>query len=396
MLHRYLTPRLTLLASTHFVIDSCASFLTPLLPLLMQKLDLNLTLVGTLIALSSISSSLAQPLFGVWADRLRRPWLIVFGPIIAAVFLCSVGLAPNYGWLVAFIMLGGIGVAAFHPQAAALASTLLPKRGLAMSLFVSGGTIGFSVGPLIAVAIVSMLGLHNTWVWALSGVAISIPLMIWFRRVPPVERRAHETPRWRELRPVAGHVIRLYLTTVCRYAAGYGFMTFLPIFLTQQGRSFEFGGLAVSAFLTTGAIGAFIGGWLSDRVGGRSVVMWSLAGSIPFFFAFIFLPTNAALVALMAGNFILQLSLPVMVVMGQEVAPRHASTMASLLMGGAWGIGLLLMGPIGALADVTSLETGLAVLAGILVAGLVFAVGIPDTRRLRASAPAAIEGAGDA
>lgn len=386
MLLRFLTPRVSLLTSTHFVIDSCASFLTPLLPLLMQKLDLNLTLVGGLIALSSLSSSLAQPLFGMWADRLHRPWLVVAGPIVAASFLCSVGLAPSYGWLVACIMLGGVGVAAFHPQAAALASTLLPRRGLAMSVFVTGGTIGFSVGPLIAVAIVSSLGLHNTWIWGLTGILISIPLLIWFRRIPPRTEPMPQRARWSELRPVAGHVRDLYLTTVCRYATSYGFMVFLPIFLTHHGRSFEFGGLAVSAYLTTGAIGAFIGGWLSDRVGGRTVVLWSLAGSLPFFLAFIFVPVSVALPVLLVGHLILQLSLPVMVVMGQEIAPRHASTMASLLMGGAWGIGLLLMGPVGALADARGIETALGVLASILVVGLLLALRLPDTRAVDAGA----------
>ena len=104
-------------------------------------------------------------------------------------------------------------------------------------------------------------------------------------------------------------------------------------------------------------------------------------------------PATAALVALLVGNFILQLSLPVMVVMGQEVAPRHASTMASLLMGGAWGIGLLLMGPIGVLADAAGLQAGLTVLASFLVVGLLLALRLPDTRAVAVSQSARVEGA---
>lgn len=378
--HRYLTPRLSLIAITHFVIDSCSNFVTPLFPLLIQKLDLSLTLVGTLVALSSITSSLAQPVFGLWSDRLRRPWFIAFGPLVAAVFLCSVGRAPSFGVLVALLMLGGLGVAAFHPQAAVAASTLIPRRGLAMSIFVSGGTVGFSIGPLIAVGIVSLFGLENTWVWSISGVLISIPLFAWFARMPPVERPRHERASLRELKPVARHVAVLYFTTVCRYAVGYGFMMFLPILMAQRGHSFEFGGLAVSAYLTAGAIGAFMGGWLSDRTGSKTVLVASLASAIPFFYVFLALTGPAALAAIFVGSFMLQASLPVMVVMGHEIAPRHGSTMAGLLMGAAWGVGLLLMGPVGALADATSIPTALAALAGLLVVGTGLAVTLPDTR----------------
>jgi len=156
------TPRLWLLALAHFTIDAYSSFFSPLLPLLVAKLDLSLTRVGTLVALASVSSSFAQPVFGLIGDRLRRPWFIAFGPLMAALFMSGIGMAPDYGTLVALLMLGGIGVAAFHPQAAALSSDLSPRRGLAMAVFVTGGTMGFALGPLLAVLVVGAFGLERT------------------------------------------------------------------------------------------------------------------------------------------------------------------------------------------------------------------------------------------
>src|SRR5437867_7708214 len=144
-MRRLLAPRLVLLSLAHFSIDAYSSFVSPLLPLLVAKLDLTLTRVGTLIALSSLSSSLSQPLFGLIADRIRRPWFVAFGPLCAAVFLSAVGLAPNFGWLIALLMLGGLGAAAFHPQGAALATDRAERRSLALSLFVGGGPLGFSL-----------------------------------------------------------------------------------------------------------------------------------------------------------------------------------------------------------------------------------------------------------
>jgi FSR family fosmidomycin resistance protein-like MFS transporter len=167
-------------------------------------------------------------------------------------------------------------------------------------------------------------------------------------------------------------------------------MTFMPILMSQRGHGFEFGGLAVTGYLTAGAIGGFLGGWLSDRIGSKRVLVASLAGSIPFFYAFLFLPDAAALAVIFVGNLILQASLPVMVVMGQEIAPRHGSTMAGLVMGAAWGVGLLLMGPAGALADAYGIQVALAALAGTLVVGLVLALALPDTRTYVPPAAAAV------
>ena len=97
------TPRLAMLAFAHFTIDAYSSFFSPLLPLLVTKLDLSLTLVGTLVALASISSSFSQPVFGLLADRIHRPWFIAFGPLVAALFLSGIGVAPTFSALLALL-----------------------------------------------------------------------------------------------------------------------------------------------------------------------------------------------------------------------------------------------------------------------------------------------------
>src|SRR5262245_33127685 len=368
-MRQVLTPRLILVSLGHFTIDSYSSFFSPLLPLLVAKLHLSLTLVGTLVALSALSSSFAQPLFGWLADRVDRPWFVAFGPLVAAVFLSSIGLAPSYASLVALLMLGGIGVAAFHPQAAVIASDLSPRRAIAMSFFVTGGTLGFALGPLIAVTVVGAVGLGRTWVAAFPGLLFSALLLAWFARVPPRPRHEGAVPALAELRPVLKPLTLLYFVVVFRSAVSYGFMTFLPLRLHQHGFTVAAGGWLLTAYLALGALGGFLGGWLADRWGGRRVVVTSFLGAAPLYFAFLYLPDVPGLVALVVGSFVLQASLPVNVVLGQELSPRHSSTISSLLMGAAWGVGALLIGPIGALADHFGLTAALTALACMLVAG---------------------------
>jgi hypothetical protein len=76
--------------------------------------------------------------------------------------------------------------------------------------------------------------------------------------------------------------------------------------------------------------------------------------------------------------------------MGQELSPVHSSTISSLLMGAAWGMGALIIGPIGALADRYGIHAGLTALSAMLLVGLLAAALLPGARR-RVTAAAAVE-----
>lgn len=386
----WMTPRLLVAAFGHFTIDAYSSFFSPLLPLLVPRLHLSLTLVGTLVALAAMSASFAQPVFGWISDRLHRPWFVAFGPLVAALFLPAIGLAPNYATLCVLLVIGGFGVAAFHPQAAVLARDSSERPAVAMSFFVTLGTLGYALGPLFAVTVVGLAGLERTWIATLPGLVMSVLLLSWFSRVTPRARHAGERPALRELRPHAWPLALLYLAVVCRSAVSFGFMTFLPLHLHAHGFSVAAGGAITTAYLAVGAIGGFFGGWFAERFGGRQVVRASFIGAAPLFLGFLLLPDAPGVASLVAGSFLLQSSLPVNVVMGQELSPRHASTISSLLMGAAWGLGALLIGPVGALADRAGLHVALLALTSVLAAGLACAIALPDIRRApKAPVPAA-------
>ncbi|HEY6865979.1 MAG TPA: MFS transporter [Candidatus Eisenbacteria bacterium] len=386
-MRRVITPRLALLALAHFSIDAYSSFFAPLLPLLIGRLHMSLTNVGTLVALASVTSSFAQPLFGWLSDRVHRPWFVALGPIVAATFLSSIGLAPSYAALVALLVAGGIGVAAFHPQAAVIASGLSSRRSLAMSVFITGGSLGFSLGPVFAVTVADRLGLERTWVASALGVLMSLVLLSQFARLDPHPRARGPRPAFSELRPVAVPLALLYGVVVCRSAVSYGFMTFLPIYLHRHGYSLSTGGALLTAYLALGGVGGFLGGWLSDRWGGRNVVRASFLGSLPLFIAFLLLPDRIGVPCLILAGFVLQTSLPVNVVLGQELSPRHSSTISSLLMGAAWGVGALLIGPLGALADAHGLQVALLSLTGMLAIGLGLALALPERMGVVERAP---------
>src|SRR4029450_9204490 len=143
-------PTVLLMACAHFMVDGYGNIFAPLLPLLIPKLHLSLAAAGTLTMLYQMAASVAQVGFGHIADRWRPRLLVMAGPVVAVSVLSFVGVAPNMTTLALVLIAGGLGGAAFHPPAAALAHRLGGDRpGLAMSVHITGGTLGVSLGPLL-------------------------------------------------------------------------------------------------------------------------------------------------------------------------------------------------------------------------------------------------------
>src|SRR5262249_59733319 len=113
---------IALLSTAHFALDSYSSYLFQLLPLMAIKLRLTPAQAGLVPPMLTIASSLMQPVYGVISDRYLKRSMVVFGPLIAAIFLSCLGTAGSLPGLIALVMLGGVGVGMVHPQGAALGS----------------------------------------------------------------------------------------------------------------------------------------------------------------------------------------------------------------------------------------------------------------------------------
>ena len=134
------------LSCGHATVDSYAAFLASLLPLLRTRFDLSLAAVGVLIFVVGFGA-VAQPLYGFIADRSERRTFLIWGPVLAAVFTCMIGWAPNRAVFVACLIMAHVGINAYHPQAAATVSRIGgARRGLAMGLFMNSGAVGFALG----------------------------------------------------------------------------------------------------------------------------------------------------------------------------------------------------------------------------------------------------------
>ena len=362
------------LALGHAVDDFYPSFLAPLLPLFVDSLGLSLASAGALATLQSMTTSLIQPLFGYLVDRVRRPTLVAWAVLASAVFTSLWGLARSGPLLVILVVLAGLGVALFHPIAGALAGQAAAtskgrrQKGLVMSLFVTGGTVGYGLGPLTAVALVSRWGLPALALAVLPGILTAILLHRFARQVPTrpaTGRRPASFPK------VGVGLVVLTFVVALRAVLAITMGTFLPLYLSQRGGSLLLGGLAVSVFRVSGALGGLVGGPLSDRIGRKQVLFLSFALALPFLWGFFQTNGWLALGLLAAAGAVITSSAPVNVLIAQEAAPDNPGMASGLMMGFAWGLGGLAVTGVGWWGDRVGLPTAFS--ATVIVAALLAA-----------------------
>jgi FSR family fosmidomycin resistance protein-like MFS transporter len=277
------------------------------------------------------------------------------------------------------VLLGGTGVAAFHPQASATAVLGAERhRARAMAIFVSAGTLGYALGPTYFSAIAMRWGLGQMQWAAVPGVLMTVLLFL-IPNAAASTARPHGGFEWRPLLAAWKPLTLLYLMVFIRSILQIAFAQFLPLYLHMD-RGFGVAGAnyVLSAYLTAGAIGGFLGGHLADRFGGRLVILFSMIVSVPFLMLFFATTGWLSLAGLVASGFILLFTIPVNVVMAQRLAPAQAGTVSALMMGFAWGMaGMVFIPIIGFASDLFSLHGVLASLTIFPVIGFLLAWKLP-------------------
>lgn len=346
--------RTALLFIGHLLNDGFASFLAPLLPLLIQRLDLSFAMAGLLGTTRILMNSLLQPGLGHWVDRLQRPWLVIIGPLLTVTAMSFIGRTSSFLILLLIMTIAGVGTALFHPAAAALvAAGNHERRGLMMALFSSGGTLGGALAPIVIVAYTKIFDLGSTPWLLIPGLALLIAFALSLRRVLPSPVRNSHQPF--HINQLPRRFFLLWAVIVMRAVSATAFVSFLAVLVIQRGGSAFAGGAAISMFLTAGAVGGFFAGNLSDRWGRKTVLLGSMLLATPLFMLFLHGPMAMLLPAIATAGLFALSATPVGVVAAQECLPGRTGLVSGLVMGLAWGMGGLALTPIGWLADMFGL-----------------------------------------
>jgi FSR family fosmidomycin resistance protein-like MFS transporter len=372
------------LGGTHFLNDLMTSVVPALLPLFKDVFHLSYTQAGLILLVSSLTSSVTQPVFGYISDQHPRPWLLPVGTLITGVGLALSGLMPSYTMLLVAIALSGLGSGLFHPEASRGAHLGAgTRKGRAQAIFQVGGNAGQAFGPLMLPLFLLATGIKGTSVFLLAGLigAFFMARLIPWYKLNLVEegRKAKKRPRGKTNIP---GLVLLVTVVIFRSFAQIGIAGFLPFFYLHQGVPLRTGDLLTFFFLLAGALGTFLGGRFSDQLGYKWLLFGSMFVTIPFAWALPHVHGILAIIDLFLLGFFVLSSFAVTVVYGQLLLPDKVGLASGLMIGlsiGAGGIGAALLGWV---SDIYGITTVFNLFVILPLLGAILTLFVPSEKRL--------------
>lgn len=357
----------------HFLNDGAANYLPGILPAVLIGLKLDVSLAGVVMTALVFGQAL-QPVTGWLADRYGGRRFLVIGLLGTSLGGALLPLLPSAWMLWPVLLIMGCTNSIFHPQAMAGARRVAgDQQGLAMSIYLVGGEIGRGIWPLIASLIVVRFGIH--WIWLLTLPAfVTLPLL--WNTLPQQPRQLQSGTRidWsRHFKPT----LLLVSFNFLRSLAIFGLTTFLPVYWIHQGGDLVVGASAITLMLIVGVIGNVGGGHLADRIGRRPVLVFSSLASCLLLVAFLWLPGELKWLALGVLGMALFASLPLGIVIAQDIFPENPSFGAGVALGLCNGLAALALSILSAIAHYAGVSAVLYSLVAVLLLATLLANIVP-------------------
>lgn len=375
-----------LMMVAHLCDDLNQGALVAVIPFLVLHNGYSYAEVTALLLASNAASAIIQPLFGWLGDKKPRPWLMALGIFLAGIGMAGVGVLPSYPLIMASAMLSGIGVAMFHPEGGRLGNlTAGEQKGKGMSIFAVGGKLGFTFGPLVATAAITLWGLPGTLIFIIPSTLCAAVLLSQNKALlgfsnPDKGSSADNLYKdnWVGFGFVMGAIS-------CRSIMYYAFLSFIPLFLVYNlGQEEAFASSVISLFALVCAVGTIASGWAGQALGAKKLIIVSYAcvAVEVIFFAFNgSLIIALILIALLALT--CDISYPSAVAMGQSFVPHHLGMASGLSFGVMVCIGGLMTPVFGLIGDYFGLQVVMLCVTAIAILGIAITLFIPKNRPMR-------------
>lgn len=375
-----------LMMIAHLCDDLNQGALVAVIPFLVLHNGYSYAEVTALLLASNAASAIIQPLFGWLGDKKPRPWLMAAGIFLAGIGMAGVGVLPNYPLIMASAMLSGIGVAMFHPEGGRLGNlTAGEQKGKGMSIFAVGGKLGFTFGPLVATAAITLWGLPGTLIFIIPSTLCAAILLSQNKALlsysNPDKQSSDESlyqDNWVGFGFVMGAIS-------CRSIMYYAFLSFIPLFLVYNlGQEEAFASSVISLFALVCAVGTIASGWAGQLLGAKRLIIVSYACVAIEVVIFAF--NGSLIVALILIAFLAltcDISYPSAVAMGQSFVPHHLGMASGLSFGVMVCIGGLMTPVFGLIGDYFGLQVVMLCVTAIALLGIIITLFIPKNRPMR-------------
>jgi MFS transporter, FSR family, fosmidomycin resistance protein len=368
-------------SGAHFAHDLYPSYIGVLIPFVQSKLGISLALASLMVPAQQMPSIL-QPFIGYFADRTSRRLFVVLTPGIAALSLSMIGLAPHLAVVILLLLVSGLASAAFHAPAVAMVGEFGgPKMGRAMAIFMAGGELARTIGPLVITAAIALFTFEGSFVVMVFGLSASAILYFTLdtsegdARARAGNQAAIKPLVKARLKPLTG----LFGYSIVKAIATVPFHFFLVALLVSKGYSEWYAGIALSILFGAGVIGGFIGGSVSDRIGRKKTLIFAALSTAPLFYLYLYLEDGSwwVLSILVVAGMVSMSVRPISLAQAQELFPEARGPMAGMML--AVGFVTMSLSSIGfgAMADWIGIETSFWIVASMSFVALPFIALLP-------------------
>ena len=357
---KFQTGNIVTISIAHLVHDVHSSFLAPLLPLLIDKLNISYSMAGLFTVFQRLPS-LFNPVIGLIADKLPVRYFLIVAPSITAISMSLLSAAPTY-WMAAILLLiAGFGSALFHTPGPVMVRHISGGRvGKGMSFFMLGGELARSLGPLLILSAVSFWSLEETYKLIPIGLGASVILYLKFRKIKIAEdfekRKREKISIPDTVKTNLGTFISLSGIIFFINMLKSSLTAFLPTYITFKGESLWLGGAALSILQLAGAVGTFSSGTISDRIGRKNTLLITAVSLPLLMWLFILLGDSFMMLILVLIGFFLFASTPVMLAIVNDIKSERPSFINGIYMTINFLISALTVTLVGFLSDITSLD----------------------------------------
>lgn len=373
----------------HLLNDAIQSVIPAIFPILHDSLQLSFTQIGWIAFTLNVTASLFQPLIGLYTDARPKPYLLPIGVVFSLFGIVVLAYAGTFSHVIMAVILVGLGSSVLHPESSRVAYLAAgPRRGLAQSIFQTGGNIGQALAPIFTALIFVPLGQFGI-IWftfaAAAGIVVQIFVAKWYQGALVVRATVRKSASVKKPLPkktvayALGILIMLLFSKFVYVASMTGFYAFylMDHFGVTTGKA----QLIIFTLLAAGALGTFMGGPLADRFGRRNMIWFSILGTAPFSLLLPFVNLFWSAVLCACIGFILLSGFSVIVVYAQELLPGKVGTVSGLFFGLAFGLGGIGSAVLGTLADATSIGFVIRLCAYLPLLGLLAAF-LPTDKKL--------------
>ncbi|MEJ2496223.1 MAG: MFS transporter [Sulfurovaceae bacterium] len=360
MSKKYNKTSVATISLAHLAHDTYSAFLAPILPLLIEKLDITLYMAAFLDIARKVPS-LLNPFFGLLAERTDARYFVILSPALTAFAMSLLGVANSYAMLIILLIISGISSTLFHiPSPGIIKASSGNKIGMGMSFYMVGGELARTLGPLLIMAGISLWGLEGTWRLMPFGFLASLILYYKLKDFK-LEQRFTKKPEKGDALAEAKLFLPLF-----GIMGGYMFFQsamkmsttlYLAVYLTEHGFSLWYASISLSVLQFFGVIGTFLSGSISDKIGRQNMLVLTSIGSAISMGLFLFSDNIYTLFPILAllGIFMFS-SGPILLAVIHEIDTKMPIFMNSLYMSINFSISSIVVLLMGYFGDVIGLD----------------------------------------